>query len=217
MGKQSRKPDKQSTPVTTGTMEKFSAENEDDYEAIEDVPEDAAEEIDTRPPPDMSPDTWRKLFRYGSSPTPSSFPSFMTYLYWFRVLMGAFYGTYLGYLGVFSLQMITISVTMLFTFPTTYMDKILKANLTKWSDKESVNSAGLAHGIALYLFFYIVMFTHFHGVSSEEILLNMAGNFTLAQQEIENNLENNLGGESLVGGEVGGVVDVGVGGDDVEF
>ncbi|GMH73218.1 hypothetical protein TL16_g13237 [Triparma laevis f. inornata] len=52
------------------------------------------------PASDMSPDSFRKFMRYGTYPTPTSFPTLPNYVFNLRLILSTIFGIYLGYLGV---------------------------------------------------------------------------------------------------------------------
>ncbi|GMI00225.1 hypothetical protein TrVE_jg8524 [Triparma verrucosa] len=89
------------------------------------------------PVSDTSPDSFRKLLKYGTHPTPSSFPSLPSYVYNVRIFISTIFGIYLGYLGVTGSKGFTVGLGVTLTLPTMFLERWCKADNEAWEGKLS--------------------------------------------------------------------------------
>jgi hypothetical protein len=122
---------------------------------------------------DQSPDSMLKFLKWGTNPTPQSFPTLPKYLYWFRVILATAYGTYMGTLGARGQQAIVVGFGMIFTIPTFYMERISQLDQEDW-EASNLMMEGVIPALACFLFTWILFFTAFHAQSGEELLVAMA-------------------------------------------
>ena len=95
------------------------------------VPSKAAKVLGIPPPSPLS-----MMFKYGSAPTPTSFPTLPTYVYYVRFVLAVLYGLYLGTLGTHGATPMFVGMGLIFTVPNTYMEKFLKIDNQLWYDSE---------------------------------------------------------------------------------